>query len=292
MWVVFALLTSVIKALYFLCNQNCKLKADIFIIYRGFFLALLATPFTLLHFHIFPWQFYAIVLFQGLLLSYSDYRYFQMFQKFSARNVNAVAPLGVLVIFILWLILKPETIKTYLQTPMRSCVIVLSIILIIYSVIKYRNYKIGRDCMKEMLPLLLMSSLINISNKIITEYSEGYLLALTINRVALTGWIIGFINLFRNYKKIDYKELIKPKNLCQGWFIFLAVFSMITINFAMHYTPNPAYVTSTLFMSIIWIVIINKIGNLIGIKTRYDNINLKWIVLLIFATSTLIIATH
>ena len=89
MWVIFSLLTSMISAVYDLCNQNSKLKAEVFIIYRGLFVAMLATPLALLYFHIFPWQFYAIALFQGICVSYLDYRYFQLCQKFGAENVFA-----------------------------------------------------------------------------------------------------------------------------------------------------------------------------------------------------------
>ncbi|MBQ8465638.1 MAG: hypothetical protein IJ545_06475 [Alphaproteobacteria bacterium] len=292
MWVIFGLLTSVIGATYYICNQKCKLSADIFIIYRGFFVAIMTMPLVFAYFHIFPWQFYMIALFQGLCISYSDYRYFQVFQKFGAENVNALSPLSVFITFILWLILKPETIEIYLKTPVKSCVIFLSIVLIIYAVMKYRNSKIGRDCLKEVLPLLFLSTLIDTSNKIITEYSEGQLLPLTVHRIAITGWIIGFVNLFLNHKNItDYKELIKPKNLRQGWFIFLVALSMITINFGMYYVPNPAYMTSILYLSIIWIVIFNKMAMMFGKSVPYQHIKLKWILLLLFASVTLVLAT-
>lgn len=293
MWYSFALLTSLLYAFYYIYNQNSKLKAEIFIIYRGFLAALAATPLALFYHYTFPWQFYAIVLFQGVMISYMDYKYFQAFHKFGAENVNAVKPLTVLITFILWLVLRPSIIKVYLAAPVRSVVIVMALMAIIYAVMNYRRQKIGKNCLQEVVPLLFLSSVIDISNKLIMEYAEGHLLILTFHRVAFTGWIIGGVNLFINrHKNICLKELLNFKNMRQGAFIILLVLSMITINLSMHYTPNPAYTSAIIYLSVVWIMLINKMRRYWGKKTPYQNIALKWILLLLFAAMTLVIATQ
>lgn len=293
MWVIFGIITSLINATYYICNQNSKLKPEIFMIYRGFLVALASTPLALLFFHIFPWQFYAIALFQGICVSYSDYKYFNAYHKFGAENVNATGPLKVFIVFTLWMILSPSIVYIYIKTPIRTLIILLSIIAMVYAVTQYHRQKIGKSCLKEMFPLLCLSAVIDISNKFITEYSEGYLLTLTFHRVAITGYIIGFINLFFNYHKIkDYRELVNIKNIQKSWFIILLVLSMIFINLSMHYTPNPAYISVMLFLSIIWIICLNRIIILCGKKVPYTNIRLRWIFLLLFSAIILIIATN
>ena len=293
MWIIFALLTSIISAIYDICNQNSKLKAEIFIIYRGFFVALIATPLALMYFHIFPWQFYAIAIFQGICVSYSDYRYFKAYQKYGAENVKAVTPLDVFIIFFLWLILKPSIIDTYLQTILRSCIIVISLILISFAVSKYRNQKIGRNCLKEIFPILFLSAMVSIGNKFIMEYNDGYLLPLTFHRIVITGWIIGTINvLFRAKNLTSYKELIQPTNLFQAWFLVLMVLRMILLNFSMYYTVNPAYVSAILLLSVVWIITFNKIKRLFGKRIPYQPIAMKWIFLLLFGTIMLVLATQ
>ena len=292
MWLIFALITSMLYAVYHICNQESKLKAEIFIIYRGFLAALAATPFALVYHYIFPWQFYAIVLFQGITISYMDYKYFQAFHKFGAENVNSIRPLTVMVTFILWLVIEPSIVVRYLENPLRSIIIIASLTGIIYAVMNYRQKKIGRESLKFVLPLLFLSSIIDISNKIITEYAEGHLLALTFHRVAFTGWIIGCVNLFLNRRQnIKLKELIDFKNICRGSFILLLVLSMITINFAMHYTVHPAYTSAVTYLSVIWIILINKFMDYSNKKKQYQKIALKWILLLLGAAITLILAT-
>ena len=291
MWVIFGIITSLVGAIYYICNQNSKLKPEIFMIYRGFLVALITTPLALTYFYIFPWQFYAIAVFQGLSISYLDYKYFNAFHKFGAENVNATTPLGVFIIFFLWLILKPSTINTYFENPIQSLIIITSLSLMVFAVIKYRGQEIGKSCLKEMFPLLCFSAVVDISNKYITDYSEGHLLILTFHRVALTGWIIGIINLLYN-RNISYRELLKTENIKRSWFILLIIISMILLNISMYYTPNPAYFSVMLFLSVVWIVIINRLMILCGKNIPYINIKLKWIFLLLFSAITLIIATN
>ena len=215
MWFLFAILTSFLYAFYFFANQQSRLKPDVCIIYRGFLIALAATPLMLIYYHVFPWQFYAIVLFQACAISYSDYKYFQAFHKFGAENIHAIKPLSVLRTFVFWLIIKPYMLVLYAKEPVRTLFIVASLLGIVYAMVHYRQQKIGQKSLQFMLPVLLVSSLIDMSNKVITEYNDGLLLVLTFHRVALTGWIIGIINLCLHCRKIsDCKKLLKFKNIC------------------------------------------------------------------------------
>lgn len=260
-------------------------------VYRGLLVAAVTTPLALAYFYVFPWQFYAIAVFQGISISYLDYKYFNAFHKFGAENVNATTPLGVFIIFFLWLILKPSTIGIYLENPMQSLIMIMSLALMVFAVIKYRKQEVGKSCLREMLPLLCFSAVVDISNKFITDYSEGHLLILTFHRVAITGWIIGIINLFYN-RNISRRELLNIKNIRRSWFILLLIVSMILLNIAMYYTPNPAYISAMIFLSVVWIIIINRIMILCGRNIPYVNIKLRWIFLLLVSAVVMVITTQ
>lgn len=294
MWLIYALLTGWIYAAYYMFNQDSKLKADLFIIYRGFLPALVATPLALFFHHTFAWQFYAIVLFQGISIAYIDYNYFLSFHKFGAENVNAVKPLTLCITFVLWLIFQPSMILEYANEPLRTLIIILALAAMIFAIIKYRHQKIGKQCLKEILPLLFISSSIDISNKIIMDYAQAdHLLILTFHRVAFTGWIVAIINLLMNFKNKDgLIEAIKWQNIRKSGFIVLLVLSMITTNLAMHYTPNPAYSSAIMHLSLIWIILINKFRSFIGKQVVYQPIDRKWILLLLAAAIVLVLATQ
>lgn len=293
MWFLFAFLNSWIGAFYYLCNQKSRLTTDVFIIYRGFIPALIATPLMLFYHYVFPLEFYLVVLFQGFIISYMDRKYFEAFHKFGAENVNSIQPLTVIITFILWLLIEPQIVLTYLSDPYRSMVIVLSIIVIVFSVIKYRHHTTGLNCFKYVFPLLIISSLTDMSNKIIMNYADSHLIIASIHRVALTGWIIGFINLFNNRREKDINIYIfQLKNLYKGSFILLLILSMVVLNLSMYYAPHPAYCTAVLYLSVVWIVLINKIQQWRGQKIIYQNVEKKWILSLLIATIVLVLATN
>ena len=292
MWFIFAFINSWICAIYYICNQNSNLYPKQFIIYRGFIAAFAATPFMLFFHHLFPLMFYVIILFQGLIISYMDRKYFEAFHNFGAENVNAILPLTVVITFFAWLLIDPALFLAYLKTPIRSIMIILTILVIVISIIKYRGQALGFKCFKYVFPLLLLSSLIDMSNKLIMNYADDILYVAALHRVALTGWIIGFLNLFSNRKEENILQVFHPKNLIQGSFILWLVISMVILNLAMYYTPNPAYCSAVFYLSVVWIILINKIQKWCGKKILYQNLDKKWIFSLLFATIVLVLITN
>lgn len=291
MWFIFALITSLSNACYFICNQKSRLPTDIFMVYRGLLIALAVTPLMLICPHVFPWQFYAIAFLQALAISFYDSKMFVAFHRFGAQNVNSIQPLTVAITFCGWLLIRPQTIQLYLATPLRSLLIICALGGIIFAVMKYRQSRIGLDSLKFVLPLLFVSALIDTSNKIIMEYADGYLLTASIYRIGITGWLIGSINLWRILgKKVTLKQIFNWQNLCGSLFLGLLILSMIGINFSLYYAMNPAYTFAIIYSSILWIILINKIRVKCGYSVEYENIEKKWILLLLCSAIILIIS--
>lgn len=287
MWIIFALLTSLIYSIYYIFNQRCTLPPSLFMVYRGYYLGLLALPFVLIYAHTFPWQFYLIVILQGLTVSYSDLKYFQAFHKFGAENVTSITPLVVMITFLIWITFKPGAFTSYCQTPYRFLLIFASICLIVLAASKYRAQSFGKKCLKFMLPILFISALLNTSNKIIMYYADGFLLSATIHRVCFTGLIIGTVNLLVAKKHLTAKQILNPQNLKKALFILLAALSMISINFSMHYAANPAYTSALIYLSVVWIMLINKILSCFGYPVKYQSLSKKWVFVLLIATTIL-----
>ena len=293
MWFIFALAISIINSCYAICNQNSKLKPQLFIIYRGFLTGIAVLP-TFIFFHAdFEWPFYVIVLLQGLAISYMDFKYFRAFHLFGAEMICSVRPLTVIITFCLWIIITPSLLVQYINTPDRTLVIIASIATIVYSVIKYREQPIGLNCLAHVFPLLFISSFVDISNKVILYFVNGHILEAALYRIFFIGMIIGGINLALTQKRqIKIKEIYKFSNIKKGLFILLLPLSMILVNFSLYYAENPAYTSAIIYLSVVWILLINKIKFKLGFSTKkYKRIALKWIFLLLAAAITLLLAT-
>ncbi|MBP5352986.1 MAG: hypothetical protein J6Y91_04400 [Alphaproteobacteria bacterium] len=292
MWCIFAIATSICYACYYLCNQHSKLNPNIFIVYRGFIPALAVLPALLWFAPQFAWPFFAIAVIQGIAVSYLDYNIYKLFQKFGAEMISSIQPLAVLITFIFWLVVKPAILTSYMADIGRFAAIILAVLSIVLAVMKYRQQALAVSCLKSMLPLLLIFSFIDVTNKIIMTYANGHLLAATVYRVLIVSLIVGFVNLGICYRRhISVAQLFKKENLLAAWFLLLAPLNMILVNFSVHYAENPAYTSAMTYLSVIWIMLFNKIGQHFGFKQKYQPIAKRWIILLLAATAVLIIAT-
>ena len=114
MWVIFALLTSMIDAIYNLGKQTTSLSATLFILYRGYITAILAFPFLFF----FPapqyWEFYALCIIQGSIVAFNDYINFKGIKRYGAEIVASIQPLSTGLLFFAWLIISPSTFPSSL----------------------------------------------------------------------------------------------------------------------------------------------------------------------------------
>lgn len=292
MWFIYALATSICAAVYYICNQNCKLSPHLFIIYRGFIPALIILPITLFLSPNFEWPFFLIAILQGFGVSYLDYHIYKLFQKYGAESVASVQPLSVLITFVFWLLIRPSLLVTYMENMWHFALIVLAVLCIVYAVMKYRQQPFVLSCLRDMIPLLLIFSLIDVTNKLIMEYTNNHLLAATIYRVLIVSAMVGFVNLGVGFRcGIKASDLFKKENISATWFFLFIPISMMLINFSAFHADNPAYASAVIYMSVIWILLFNKILQYFGFSTKGDPIAKRWIVLLVVATMLLIILT-
>jgi len=292
MWFIYALATSLCSACYYMCNQNSKLNSHIFITYRGFIPAFVILPVVVFIPPAFMWPFFLIAVLQGLAVSYLDYNIYKLFQKYGAEAVSSINPLSVLITFVFWLVVRPTTLMSYMQNISRFMLIVFSVCAIVYAVMKYRRQPFLVSCLHDMFPLLLIFSFIDITNKLIMEYADNHLISATIYRVFIVSIIIGIVNLMIcRQKGIPTSAFFKKENLRASWFILLNPLSMILVNFSMFYAENPAYTSAVVYLSVVWILLFNKIRQYAGLPTKNQPIVKKWIILLLAATILLIITT-
>lgn len=292
MWFIYALATSLCYAIYYIGNQNSRLSPHLFITYRGFIPALIILPITLFMAPNFAWPFFLIATVQGIAVSYLDYNIYKLFQKFGAEAVSSIQPLSVLITFVFWLIIRPSLLVTYMENPWRFALIMLSVLTIVFAVIKYRQQPFVLSCLRDMVPLLLIFSLIDITNKLIMEYANHHLLAATLYRVLIVSTIVGLVNLFTGLRQgLKTSELFKKENILASWFMLLIPFNMILVNFSVFYADNPAYTSAVIYLSVIWILLFNKVRQYLGLPTKGEPIAGRWIVLLVAATMLLIILT-
>lgn len=291
MWVFYTVLASWINCAYFFGNQISKVAPNIFMFYRGIVPALLLSTFLPWINFINSWQFYLACVFQGIIVSFIDYRQFRAIRIWGAERISSIYPFCLGFVFLFWLILKPSDIIKYSETPLRLTGIIISLIGIFFSVFSYSKSNRNKQALQYLFPLILASALCDAMNKFCMSYTpKNDLISGSILYIIIQSTIIAIINLII-YKKNNgnISNLYKWENVKFSFIIILNILAGIFKNFAMYNTPNPSYVTALLYLSILWIMIIAYILTHFGIKCKHNDLPPHKVFLLVTSTVTLAI---
>ncbi|MBO5997797.1 MAG: hypothetical protein J6P93_04660 [Alphaproteobacteria bacterium] len=293
MWIVFALMASVASAFYYLFAQSVKINANVFLVYRGWFIVIFLLPFLCLYPAVFPIDFYVISLLQGGIIAYTDYLTFTINKNYGSETVSSIIPCSVIIAFFMWFLIEPAIITYYTETPVKSILILLSLCGAVYALLKYRQTTLTRKAFFLLLPVLFLSAGNSVLNKTIMSYSNENQLICACWRSFLIGLAIGIIHIFvYAKKKLPIKELFNPNTLKKS-FIFILLLSMtVSKSLAMYYTENPAYVTCIVYLSLIWIILLSRFIGFFKFKQSDLQTKRRWEFLFVASVILLILITH
>ncbi|MBR2300213.1 MAG: hypothetical protein IJ870_06570 [Alphaproteobacteria bacterium] len=293
MWVLFALMASIVNAIYYIGNQNIRLQPSVFMIYRGIVVALMAFPFLFFYDVIGAWQFYVIAVFQGCITAYNDFTTLKANRKYGAETVNSITPMNVGLIFMIWCLIEPVILLKYLESPIKSIMIVLSMCGIVFALMQYRKVKMTKEAFVYLLPIMFLGAMISIFNKTIMAYAADSLYGLCFWRIFVSSLTVGIIHIVvYATRKRPFKVLFEKENLIRVWiFIFMPI-SMLCRNMAMFGAENPSYVTSIVQTSLLWIMFFNRYVNFIEFKKVCMKMEKKWAFLMLVSVIVLILATN
>jgi len=293
MWIVFALSASLINAFYFLCMQNIKINAHIFMVYRGLIVTVILLPILIFYPVKYSPTFYLMSVLQGCIVAYTDYLAFKANQTYGSETVSSILPLSVILVFILWCFINPSTVLTYLENPLKTLCIIASLLGVIIALIKYQKTPLTKKAFIHLTPVLFLSALISILNKLIMSYSGDNPLLCACWRVFILSVIIAFIH-FNMYKAkhLPFKALIDAKTLIKGSIFVLLILVLILKSLAMLYTQNPAYVSCITYLAPVWIMLLSYQFNILTFKKNHWQISKKYELLLIASIIVLVVLTH
>lgn len=291
MWFIYVIISSFFVCAYYFGNQIAKLTPNVFMFYRGFAPVLLLLPFLPFITMIPSWQFYAFCVLQGLVIAYIDYRNFRAMHVWGAEAVSSLYPLGIGVVFVMWLILKPYNIMLYVDELWRFFAIIVAFCGIIYATASIKSSHRSKKLIQYLLPYFFVAALCDIINKQCMSYVSAELVPYaSYYYILITGVVVAVINLLiymKNNNKI--KDLCVIKNLKYMPLIALLVGSMASKNFAMFQVSNPAFVTATLYLYIIWIMLVGSVLEKCGKGAKFRTIERKKAILLLICAVALVL---
>lgn len=293
MWVLFALIASIVNAIYYIGNQNIRLQPSVFMIYRGIVVALIALPFLFFYDVIGAWQFYATAVLQGTITAYNDFATLKANRKYGAETVSSITPMNVGLIFMIWCLIEPVILLKYMESPIKSMMIVLAMCGIVFALMQYRKVKVTKEAFIYLLPIMFLGAMISIFNKTIMAYAADSLYGLCFWRIFVSSLTVGIIHIaVYAVRKRPFDVLFEKENLIRTWIFLFMPISMLCRNMAMFGAENPSYVTSIVQTSLLWIMFFNRYINFIKFKKVCMKMDKKWAFLMLVSVIVLILATN
>lgn len=291
MWFLFVIITSLFNCAYYFGNQIAKLKPNVFMFYRGAFPALVLLPFLPLMTFVSAWQFYAFCVLQGFVIAFIDYRNFYAMRKWGAEAVSALHPLSIGAVFVLWIVLKPLILADYIDNLGRFVGIIIALVGIIYATASFQKSAQSKQMLHYLWPYFFGAAICDVLNKQCMSYvTSEQLVFASYFYIVITGLVVAIINLIiyiKNNNKIN--ELYKLSNLKYSLVILLLIGSMACKNAAMFQVSNPSFVSATLYLYIIWIMLVGQVLRKLGKDGNYHTLERKKVFVLLICAVALIL---
>ena len=292
MWVVLALMSAILSAVYYLSAQNIKLDANTFMVYRGALVALLLLPVLMFNPVVFPRVFYVMAIAQGLIAATVDYAVFGINQKYGSETVSSITPLAVIIVFVMWCFIDVGLLKQYWQSPWRSGVIVMSCLGAVLALNRYHRVAFTRQALYRLLPLLLLTSAFAVLSKMLIDYAASMPVWGALWQSFMIAAVVAVVHLAIYCKKrLPFKNLILPQNLLKG-LIFIYMIGFFSLkSLAFYYAQNPAYVAVLAYTSLFWVMLFGRKFKVFKFNKPDEQTAAGWKILFLVSVLALILAT-
>lgn len=289
-WFIVAFLCSLLNAVFVYTNQVFKLSGPLFMVFRGIGQFLVLLPFFTFFHPVDNVLFYILCLIQGCIIAFNDYRLFRSAKAFGAEVTSSLQPLSIGLIFMFWLMVNPTDLIKMLNAPLHLILVIACLCGISVSILKMKCTKASSRAMKYLLPCLFLLSVNDVINKEAMMLGATDLLSAIYFYCFITAFVSGGLNLYVYLKKHQFKELLNPQYHQKAVIIvFLVTVAMITKNYAMYLSPNPAYVSAIIFLYPLWIVLSNMLYRHLGGHVACASVRLSTVLTLLVSVIGLIL---
>lgn len=292
MWVLLALLSAILSAVYYLSAQNIKLDAHTFMVYRGALVALLLLPVLMFNPTAFPRAFYVMAIVQGLIAATVDYAVFGINKNYGSETVSSITPLSVLLVFVMWCFVDSGLLEQYWQNPWRSGAIFISCAGAVLALNRYHQVAFTRQALYKLLPLLLLTSAFTVLSKTVMDYASSMPVWGALWQSFIIAVVVGVVHLAIYYKKqFPLKNLVLPQNLLKG-LIFIYMIGFLSLkSLAFYYAQNPAYVAVLTYTSMFWVMLLSRGVKAFKFNNPHEQASARWKILFLVSILVLILAT-
>ncbi len=252
LWAIFALICAISSSFVLLIPERAQADGFAVAFWNKAVAFLIMIPFVAYVGLPTQWEFYALVFAQACLWAISDVIFFRAIPKVGAGVVSRLLPATVVITFFVWFLFDPDLFFDYLQTPIRSLLVLAALIAFIYFAMRLKKDAISWQAVR-MIWFVLCAAIIGpILYKMLTQHTTidqgpfAYVMAESFIMVCL--WSV-----FMSVKKpVSMGVLLSKPSLQTGAMVGVAMCAVSLSKYvAMHYVDNPGLVPAVKYLDAI-----------------------------------------
>ncbi len=259
LWALFGLLSASLSAVMMLIQE--RLKVDGFAIAFWNKVACIVFMLPLALWFGLPNQpiFYALVIGQAFLWVISDVIFFNAVAKVGAGVVSRILPLSVILTFCLWFLFDPALLGVYLETPIRSALVCVTLCASVYFSMQLRDCPVSWQALRLIWFVVFAAVVGPLMFKLVAQHTDiqrgpfSYVVVEASVMVAL--WMI----YYAIKKPLPRTVMLSPSAIKAGFMVGSVSSLMVASNFAaMFYVDNPGLVPAVKFTDTLLIMLFYK----------------------------------
>lgn len=259
LWAVFGLISASFSAGMMLVQERVKVDGYAIAFWAKVACIVLMAPLALYFGLPDNPVFYALVFSQAILWAISDVIFFNAIARVGAGVISRILPLSVIATFCLWFVIDPALLGEYLDTPIRSALVFLTLCASVWFTMQLRSCAISWQALRIIWFVLFAAVVGPILFKLVAQHTDiqrGPFSYVVVEAAAM----VFLWSLYHAIKRpVPRAVMLAPSAIKAGFAVGFFMSLMVASNFAaMLYVDNPGLVPAVKFTDTLLIMLFYK----------------------------------
>ncbi len=255
LWIFFALVCAIASAGVLIFPERLKCDGFALAFWNKVTAFVLMVPLVIYTGLPYQWEFYALVATQAMLWVISDVIFFRALPEVGAGVVSRLLPMTVVITFVLWFLFDHELLKTYLDSPEQSILVLGTLCLFVYFAMRLKKDPITWSAVRRIWFVLFAAVIGPLMYKMVTQHTNieqgPFAFVMFESLVMVTAWSVFYV--VKN--PIPKTVLFSHAALKAGAIVGTVMCVMSLSKFAaMHYVDNPGLVPAIKYLDAVFIM--------------------------------------
>lgn len=259
MWALFGLISASFSAGMMLVQERLKVEGFAIAFWAKMACIILMLPFALYFGLPDNPVFYMLVGAQAVLWAISDVIFFNAIARVGAGVVSRLLPLSIIATFCLWFLIEPSLLTTYLETPVRSALVFLTLCASVWFSMQLKQCPVSWQALRVIWFVLFAAVAGPLIFKIIAQHTDIQRGPFSYTVVEAAFMVTLWLLYYAVKKPLPRAVMFSRRAIRAGFSVGFFMSLMVTSGFAAYlYVDNPGLLPAVKFTDTLIILLFYK----------------------------------